>query len=93
MARKPTREEKAFALGAVAGARRGRQVALQDALELTARKLFEDESRLVLALLDQGTPEQVLEALPRLRSEVMEPRWHEVMRPLLAGIIAAQVSR
>jgi hypothetical protein len=83
--------EEAIAKVLAAGIRAGRRKALQDALELTARKLFADEERLVLALLEEGTPEQVMEALPRLRDEVMAPRWAETMRPLLADIIAAQV--
>lgn len=84
--------EQALTKALATGIQLGRRKALEDALELTARKLFEDESQMVLALLQEGTPEQVLEALPRLREKVMEPRWNEVMRPLLAQVIAAQVT-
>lgn len=83
--------ENALAQALAVGISLGRRRALEDALEVTARKLFEDEAEMVLALLDEGTPEQVLEALPRLRKEVMEPRWRDTMRPLLADVIKAQV--
>lgn len=83
--------ENALAQALAVGISLGRRRALEDALEVTARKLFEDEAEMVLALLDEGTPEQVLEALPKLREEVIEPRWRDTMRPLLADIIKAQV--
>lgn len=83
--------EQALIRALEAGARAGRQKALQDALEVTARKLFADEAELMLLLLEEGAPEGVLEALPRIRDEVMAPRWAETMRPLLADIIRAQV--
>lgn len=84
--------EEALARAVAAGIQAGRKKALQDALEITARKLFADEAEMVLTLMEEGTPEQVLEALPRLREQVMEPRWNETMRPLLAQVIAAQVT-
>lgn len=90
------KEEEAAALvllGMERGIRAGRKKALEDALELAARKLFADEAEMVLALLEEGTPEEVMDALPRLRREVTEPRWREVVRPLLSGVVAAQVSR
>lgn len=81
------RDEALVALGV----RVGRKKALEDALEVTARQLFTEEEALVKVLLEETTPEQALDLLPTVRDRLVTPRWAEVMRPLLADIIRAQV--
>lgn len=64
---------------------RGQRVALEKAFELVARRLFEEDRDIVLALLEELSAEEVLDALPRVRMTEMEPRWRETMAPLIAG--------
>lgn len=88
--RRSRREERAIVQAIAAGIRKGRREALEDAMETTARKLFADEAKAVTALLDRLTPEEAMEALPRL-FEAEEERWRETFEPLLADVIRAQV--
>jgi hypothetical protein len=70
-----------------------RHKALEDAFELTARRLFEKEREEVKLLLAEAGPEKTLEVLDRLKEEVWEPRWSETFAELMRETIGAQVRR
>lgn len=88
MARKPSPEERAFALGVLAGARRGRQAEQEEAIrDVAAGLLAEDVTEAVGLVEKHGGG--ALSYIANTAREVWPARWRAALGPLVMRVMRA----